>query len=422
MVTGAASSIGSHAICFDQRVLGVGLGTGVATYATNLRLAGAAAGFPIETLSDAPVGTTDTAPDMTRLRRWAQAVLPWSREADADPKQGNVRLARDIFRIAQVHFDIRRRFVRLRSHQPPTLMHWSYPLPLRFVGCPNLVTVHDVIPLRYPHLSPIRTQRWRRLLMRLRHESDHIVTVSEASRREIITELGWPEAGVTNTYQSVELPDWSVAEAEAATRAALADAGVEQGKYMLCIGTIERRKNIARLIQAHHASGISLPLVLAGPDGWEAQAELRPVSAPRGGSRVIRVPWLDRRPLVALLRGARALLAPSLAEGFGLPAVEAMALGVPVMTSSIDASGNAGATAEVVGDAALLVDPMNVLDMAEGIRELATSDALCSKYIALGSGRAKYFSRDNYAERLKHLYTTVAIRAQGARREEQRQR
>jgi glycosyltransferase involved in cell wall biosynthesis len=418
VVTAAPRRVERRAICLDQRVLGLGGGTGVATYAANLRLAVAAAGFPIETLSDAPPGAVvDTRTLMARMHRWAVAAGPWQRVADCGPSAANLRITPDIFRIAQIHFDIHRSFVPLRSQHPPAVMHWSYPLPIRLAGCPNVVTVHDVIPLRHPDLSPIKRSRWRRLLMRLRQEADHIVTVSEASRRDIIRELGWPEARVTNTYQSVELPDWSVAEADAATRAATESAGVEKGKYMLHIGTIERRKNIARLIEAHRASGIPQPLVLAGPEGWEADTELLPLSGPHRESRVIRMPWLERRTLLALLRGARALVAPSLAEGFGLPAVEAMALGVPVMTSAIDASGAAGATAEIAGEAALLVDPTDVREMAQGLRALATDDALCSHYIALGSCRARYFSRDAHAERLKELYTEVAIRSQTGRDE-----
>jgi glycosyltransferase involved in cell wall biosynthesis len=339
---------------------------------------------------------------MARARRWASALPPWPRRADPLADDGSVRVARDVFRIAQVHFDIHGRPLMLRSDRPPPLMHWTYPLPLRFLGVPNLITVHDLIPLLHPDLSPIPRERFRRMLARLSREAAHLVTVSEASRREIISVLGCPGDRVTNTWQSVELPGWTEEEAEQATRDAAGAAGLEPDGYLLHVGTIERRKNIGRLIEAHRASGVRARLVLVGPDGWRAAEELRNAD----GERVVRIPWLERRSLLGLLRGARALLAPSLAEGFGLPAAEAMALGVPVLTSAVDISGTPGAAAEIAGDAALLVDPRDIRAMANAIAAL-DADAVRAALAGRGLARAALFSRAAYAGRLRSLYAGV---------------
>lgn len=319
-------------------------------------------------------------------------------------------MAIDVFRRAQVHFDVYGRYLRLRGPAPPAVMHWSYPLPLHFAGVPNLYSVLDLIPLLHPTLTPIDPARAGRMLRRLKHEAAHLVTISEASRREIITTLGWPPDRVTNTYLAVDVPPSDPGAGDAM----LAEWGLRRGGYFLHAGTIERRKNIGRLLQAYRTSGSTRPLVLAGPDGWGASAELAdavglllaPNERPTAGSScVIRIDWTERPALLVLMRNATAVLAPSLSEGFGLPAAEAMALGVPALTS------DNGAPAEIVGVAGLLVDPTDVRAIAAGIAALDRDAGLRARLSAAGLVRAQAFSPAAYAARLRALYGTVLGRA-----------
>ena len=366
-------------VCIDARDLLQRHGTGVATYAQGLADCLAGAGLTVERLVEAG------APG--RLRRWMAALPRGTRPAP--PSGPGLRASPDVFRTAQVHFDIHRRFMALRDAAPPGLMHWTYPVPLRFAGAPNIYTVHDVIPLQHPGLSPVSPARLRRLLRGVGRAAAHVVTVSEASRTAILAATGWPADRVTCTLQSVSVLD------AAPNRDALAAHAldVQPGGYFLCCGAIEPRKNIARLIEAHRASGVATPLVLAGPDGWRAVEELR-----GAGPLVRRVPWLPRPALVALMAGAKAVLMPSLAEGFGLPVAEAMALGVPALAS------RGGALEEVAGDAALLADPLDVRALAGAIAALDGNAGLRAGLVERGLRRSAAFTPAAYARRLLEVY------------------
>ena len=386
-------------------------GTGVSTYASVLADCMGQVGLGLELLIDAAAGSGAARP---RLRRWIAAAAPGAQRAELAasgdaPDQARLRVAVDVFRTAQVHFDLHRRLLPVRGGQPPAAMHWTYPLPLRFLGVPNLYTVHDLIPLLHPALTPISGRRLGRILQRITYSGAHLVTVSEASRREIIATLGAPGHQVTNTYQAVHFPADVMAGQEEVHRSLHRVGRLRPGGYFLHAGTVEPRKNLARLIAAYRASGITTPLVIAGPDGWQAADQLLPakgllregIPVAQGAASVLRVPWLDRRTLVSLIRGAKAVLLPSLAEGFGLPVAEAMALGAPTMTSC------GGATEEVAGGAALLVDPLDGAEMAEAFRALDRDPVLRGSLVARGLRRAALFSMEAYAARLRALYDTV---------------
>ncbi len=404
-----AQDAARQTVCIDRRVVCWARGTGASTYADGLRQGVRDAGFRLRAVTDAPGPAFVPA---GRSRRWAAAL--WPLTLQAAPHPGGL-LAVDVFRRAQVHFDLYRRYLRLQAAMPPGLMHWSYPLPIHLAGVPNLYSVLDLIPLLQPGLTPIRQARSRLMLQGLRGQAAYLVTISEASRRDIMATLDWPADRVVNTYLPVQPPRWTGQQAAAAVSAATAAVGVVEQDYFLHVGTVERRKNIRRLIEAYRLSGSCRALVLAGPDGWHAADELAeaadllvpPGAAARqavGRKRVIRADWMPRDALLGLVKGATALLAPSLAEGFGLPAVEAMGLGTPALTS------DSGAPAEVAGAAALLVDPYDVRLMAAALTALDTDAGLRARLIEAGRVRARLFSAQAYAGRLAALYDTVLAR------------
>src|SRR5918994_175546 len=267
--------------------------------------------------------------------------------------------AQHLFQQAHAYFRVSRNPLTVRVPKRPDLMHWTYPVPVRMPRVRNIYTLHDLVPLRLPFTTLDHKRRYYRMVQDIAKRSPHIVTVSENSRRDIINLLGVPEDRGTNTWQSVEIPR-RLAEAPMATvRAEVAGAfGLGAGRYWLFFGAIEPKKNVGRMIQAFLASGAEGPLVIVGKKAWKSEAELKLLfddhirflvqqgQEIRRRHKVMLLDYAPFRLLVNLIRGARAGLFPSIYEGFGLPALEAMLLGTPVITS------NTASMPEVAGGAA----------------------------------------------------------------------
>jgi glycosyltransferase involved in cell wall biosynthesis len=236
-----------------------------------------------------------------------------------------------------------------------------------------VVTVHDLAILRSPEAFP----RWHRLygragLVRVLRAADAIVAVSEFTKAETVELAGVPAERVRvvpNGVDSIFVPDGPRAE----------------GNYVLAVATLEPRKNLGRVVEAARAVGVELRVV--GARGW-------------GG---VEVPgWVGEIPdtgLAALYRGARCLVYPSLYEGFGIPVLEAMACGTPVVTSG------GTATEEVAGGAAVLVDPLDVASIAGGIEQaLARREAL----VSLGLAHSRRFTWERAADSVVELWKELA--------------
>src|SRR5215213_4154406 len=193
--------------------------------------------------------------------------------------------------------------------------------------------------------------------------------------------------------------------------------GLTAGQYWLFFGAIEPKKNVGRLIQAYLASGVPGPLVIVGKRAWKSDEELRLLyddhvkylvqegSILRTRHRIMMLDYVPFRLLVNLIRGARAVLFPSLYEGFGLPALEAMLLGTPVVTS------NTASMPEVVGDAAITVDPYDVAALVRAIQAVDGDPELRARLAEAGPRRAAYFSPERYAARLESLYGGLGLPA-----------
>lgn len=380
------ASAPASAICIDGRLLHEAR-SGVSHYAARLAATLARYGSPPLRLdSQAPAGSIAAAHG-SDPRRVLRALRPWPRMARTVVSPEGERLVGcDLFREAYLHFKFTGRLMPVRCDRPPGIMHWTYPVPLIMRGWRNIYTVHDIIPLQDATLSPVKPARIGRLIAAIARRADRIVTVTDAVREELIATFGFPPDLVVNSLQSVDC------ERRAAPSPMAADA-----PFIFC-GSIEPRKNLERLGEAWRRSGSARPLMIVGEDGWRADA----VRAAIGAAPGIRfMPFQGRAALLDLINGARAMLFPSLAEGFGLPVAEAMTLGTPVMTSNLPA------LREVAGGAALLVDPLDIDAMAQAIRRLDQDDGLCVALQQKGWAKAVDYAPAAYYDRLQRIYADV---------------
>ena len=436
-------------IWIDGYPLAHSLGTGITTYArghaATLRDAGASLGIlfgrPIPALADAAereVRFFDARVKLGRsLNRRIIDVLreprgplaqpvPLSRMVDLSaasaityqsfgtaslPRVDELWNADDIFGRSQIHFLLRRGLMPVRAPgPPPALMHWTHVHPVRLAGTRNIYTIHDLIPLRLPWATLDIKQRWLNIVRLLTRTADHIVTVSEHARRDIIEQIGIPEDRITNTYQPVFPPKDQMDEAMSVARLRAAHQ-LESRGYFLYLSNIEPRKNLARMLDAYIASGSQAPFIIVGGMTQNGKEELRLLTEANGtrsaDGRIRHLGYLPRQDVDMLLRHARALCFPSLYEGFGLPPVEAMQVGTPVLTS------NTSCLPEVVGDAALTVDPSSTQALAEALAALDRDDDLRGRLQQAGPLRAAEFSPARFQQRLTALYTRLGVTLPG---------
>src|SRR5690348_5125076 len=187
-----------------------------------------------------------------------------------------VFVARNLFANARDFFSRTKAFVNLAFEPRPDILHCTYPLPLRVRSARNVYTIHDLVPLRLPFTTQDNKRQFFRLLSKIGREADHIVTVSENSKRDIIELLGVEEKRITNTYQTVDFPREWMERPEAAIANQLEGYfGLELHDYLLFYGALEPKKNVRRLIDAYLISGVDVPLVLVVAGGWQNEAEIR---------------------------------------------------------------------------------------------------------------------------------------------------
>src|SRR2546430_9962882 len=293
----------------------------------------------------------------------------------------------------------------LRRHRVDVL-HVQFTAP-PFVPCPLVVSIHD---LSFEHL-PLTFKRRSRMQLRLTvrrsaRKAARVLSLSESVRQDIIETYGIAPERVTTIPLAAAAHFFPITDAKELQRVRHT-YGIA-GDYILTVGSIQPRKNLTRLVKAYahlHAErhGVKLPkLVLVGKKAWLYDETLRLIEQSGIGNQIILTGYVAAADLPALYSGAICFAYPSYFEGFGLPPLEAMKCGVPVIV------GDRTSLPEVVGDAGLLVNPFDELEISSALARLIDNPDLRDKLRVKGLKRADHFNWHDTARRTLEVYKQVA--------------
>ena len=283
------------------------------------------------------------------------------------------------------------------------VFHFPANFSLSIPFCPSVLTLHDITPLVSLELiPPVPRYYWKLAYKLSTRRVDSIITVSYSSKEDIAKFLAVPEEKIKVIYhgnrpRTLEIKDESISN--------LYQNKKEKFPYILWVGKMYTHKNLPRLLRAYSKLvktwHIKHQLVLCGMKGWGYSSFMETVKELNLQDRVIFKGYLPDNELELVYSNASLFIFPSLSEGFGLPILEAMSYGVPVITS------NYGSMAEVAGDAALLVDPYNIDKIAEAMYKVLTDQDLRKNLINKGLERAKQFSWEKTAKETLGVYKEV---------------
>jgi glycosyltransferase involved in cell wall biosynthesis len=297
----------------------------------------------------------------------------------------------------------------LLHREKPDVYHAPHYVLPPAIRCRSVVTIHDCIHLMFPQYLPNRAAyAYARASMWAAARRSHcILTVSEASKRDILHFFNVPPEKIVVVYNAIDEHFWQTpAEADVAR---VRERYQLDHRFVLYVGNIKPHKNLVRLIEAFavfRKSGFEdVKLLIIGDEISKLPALRRAVHRHKLHKHVRFLGYLPDQMLAILYRLAAVFVFPSLYEGFGLPPLEAMASGTPVVTS------NVSSLPEVAGDAAALVDPYDVDSIADGLRRVVGNPALAEELRRKGLARAREFSWQRSVEKTRQLYEEIGMRS-----------
>ncbi len=267
----------------------------------------------------------------------------------------------------------------------------------------GVATIHDLSVLKFPETHPLeRIQRFEQRLLTTLGVAQHLITPSETIRQEVIDYFGWPSH--RNTAIDHGVADTCRPQSRAEVRT-LKRYGLTPNAYTLCVSTIEPRKRIENLIKAYSMLPLVVkarfPLVLVGDKGWQSEHQHHVIDAAQRAGWLSYLGFVDEVDLPLIYAGARLFVYPSIYEGFGLPVAEAMASGVPVITSS------KSCLPEVASGAAKLVDPDDLIEFASSLEVCLQDEDWREAAVQRGLKVAKKYHWQQCAEQTIAVYKKI---------------
>ncbi|MDA8087382.1 MAG: glycosyltransferase family 1 protein [Nitrospiraceae bacterium] len=341
---------------------------------------------------EAPVALTRTFPRASEIRR-AHTVVTRGLENEFLDSTSLYALHK-CYSIANTRFRMGLGATKIAVPEKIAVWHATCPMPVRIRGAKMITTIHDVIPLKLPYATPDDKRTYYKLVKRSIRDSALVIAVSEHTKKDILSIFDADPEKVFVTYQPV---DPAPRPNEAELTGFLSKYWLKKDRYLLCVGTIEPSRNIGRLLEAYALLGTYMPLVIVGRKGrlWTYGI------GSKNMKNVMMLDNISRKELAYFYAGAYCLIHPSLYEGFGLPPVEAMSYGCPVITA------NVASLPEVCGSAALYADPYDVRALKNAVEELISNPEAREKFSEAGLKRARFFDMENYIKRLYNAYEKV---------------
>jgi glycosyltransferase involved in cell wall biosynthesis len=296
----------------------------------------------------------------------------------------------------------------LRRERPDVFHTPHYVLPL-LTPCPSVVTIHDCIHLMFPQYLPNRmAYAYARLfLWTAAHRSSRVLTVSATSKRDILRFFSVPDDKVAVIYNAIDDRFGQPPAADDVMR--VRERYQLNDEFVLYAGNIKPHKNVERLIEAFHQLRRDrfehLKLLIIGDEITKYATLRRAVHRHKLHKHVRFLGFVPDSTLAVLYRLAAVFVFPSLYEGFGLPPLEALASGTPVVTS------NVSSLPEIMADAAILIDPYNPAAIADGMRRVLTNPVLRTHLVTRGLTRARDFSWASSVTQIRRIYGEVAAKA-----------
>jgi glycosyltransferase involved in cell wall biosynthesis len=286
--------------------------------------------------------------------------------------------------------------IKLNLNKKIDIFHATYMLNLQINKAKKITTVHDLIPLKLPYTTLDNKKIFYNKILNSLKTSSKIITVSEYSRKDLLKTFDLPEDKVVNCYQPYYLPEELIKY-----NFKVKKFGLVKNEYFLFVGNIEPKKNIGRVIQAFLNIDTDKKLVIVGKKAWLWE-ELLKGSEKYLNKKIIMLDYLNREDLIALYQNALAFVFPSFSEGFGLPPLEAMACGCPVVTSNITS------LPEVCADAAIYCDPYSVISIQNAMEKVMNmTESERKLLIKKGYERVKFFNVNDYKNKVLKVYESI---------------